>query len=190
MVEAPKGTRDFPPGRMEIKQKLIDKIKFIYQKYGYQMWEGPAFEYLKTLTLKSGPEVEKEIYSFADKGGRELGLRFELTSSLARIVSSYKDLKKPIKAFSIGKVWRYERPQQGRYREFYQADADLFGVSDMLGETELFSMVAEVLEEVGFEDWKIYLNNRKILNGIALSLGIEDAAVRAQLFRSLDKLAK
>ena len=113
--------------------------------YGFQEWDGPAFEFLETLTAKSSPEMVKEIYDFEDKAGRKLGLRFEQTTTLARMMAANPRLKKPVRAFSTGKVWRYENTQKGRYREFLQMDADVFGVGNVLQEVELLTMADEVL---------------------------------------------
>ncbi len=186
---APKGTRDFLPGSMVIKNRIIKEIEKVYNKYGFNNWDGPAFEYFDTLTVKSGPDIEKEIYYFKDKAGRELALRFELTASISRMIASNPMIKKPVKAYSIGKVWRYEKPQLGRYREFFQADADIFGCSSIAAEVELLQMVRESLDKIGFCDWKIYLNNRKLLNAFVLESGILPEK-KAEVFRAMDKIHK
>ena len=139
-IEAPKGTRDFLPGSMLVREKVISSIEDIFRKFGFQKWDGPAFEYLSTLTLKSSPEIVREIYNFQDKGARDLGLRFELTSSIARMMAANPRMKKPVKAYGIGKVWRYENTQKGRYREFLQMDVDIFGCASVNAEMELFSI--------------------------------------------------
>lgn len=187
--EGPKGTRDFVPGSMNVREKIIRKIEEIFGLYGFQKWDGPAFEYLDLLTAKSSPEIVKEIYAFEDKAGRKLGLRFELTTSLARLMANIGNVKKPIKAYNIGKVWRYENTQKGRYREFLQMDADVFGADAPGMEVELLRIATRVLAAIGFEKYRILINNRKILNGLTSVSGIP-AEKKQDAFRALDKLAK
>lgn len=186
--QAVKGTRDFLPGTLDIRENVIRTIEKIFKIYGYRKWDGPALEYWDTLIRKSGSEVEKEIYVFEDKGGRKLGLRFELTASLARMIANSL-LKMPIKAYSVGKVWRYENPQRGRYREFLQMDADIFGSSSVLCEIELLTMATNVFEELGFNNFYILLNNRKILEAQVECSGIPQNK-KFEVFRALDKLNK
>jgi len=144
---------------------------------------------VETLTRKSGEEVMNEIYIFRDKSKRKLGLRFELTASIARMIANNPTLKQPIKGYSVGKVWRYENPQQGRYREFLQMDADIFGSGSMLCEVELLNMAKEILESIGFTDFYIQLNNRKILEALVRCAGIPEGK-KLDVFRALDKLNK
>lgn len=187
--EPPRGLRDFPPGKMGARTNVISLIENVFRNYSFSGWDGPAFEAIETLKQKAGPGVANEIYSFRDKSGRELGLRFELTTSLARIIANNPNLKKPVKAYSIGKVWRYERPQEGRYREFLQADADIFGSESVGCECELLLLGKQVMDELGFYDFKISLNNRKILYAQTEMAGIpKEKSVDA--LRALDKLNK
>lgn len=188
-LEAPKGTRDFLPSEMGVRNAIIKGIQKIFSRYGYQQWDGPAFEYLSTLTKKSSPEIVKEIYNFTDKADRELGLRFELTTTIARMMSVNSRIKKPVKAFGFGKVWRYENTQKGRYREFLQMDADLFGVSSQVGELELLSMARDVMDYIGFHNYTILINNRKILNAFVEVTKIPEEK-KLDVFRALDKLQK
>lgn len=185
----PRGTRDFPPGEMDMRNNVIRKIENIFKVYDFRSWDGPAFEHIETLRRKAGPSVGNEIYTFKDKADRELGLRFELTTSLARIIANNPDLKKPIKAYSIGKVWRYENPQQGRYREFLQADVDIFGSESMACESELLLLAKNVMDDMGFNDFKVRLNNRKVLYAQISMADIPEQKSEAAL-RSLDKLDK
>lgn len=187
--QVPKGTRDFLPEEMGLRRGVINTLVSTYGIYGFQEWDGPAFEYLDTLVGKSGESVMNEIYTFKDKGGRNLGLRFELTTSLARIIADNPQIKKPLRLFNIGKVWRYEQPQAGRFREFLQADTDIFGSTSMLCEIELLTMAAAALKKLKVSDSVILLNNRKILEAQLRSVGIKDDR-KAGALRSLDKLAK
>ncbi len=184
-----KGTRDFLPGSMKIRDKVISLIEQTFLLYGFEKWDGPSLEYLETLTRKSGSEIEKEIYVFEDKAKRKIGLRFELTTSLARMIATHQNLKLPIRCYSYGKVWRYESPQKGRYREFLQMDADIIGSYSLLCEVELLSMAVDSLKRLGFDDFVIYLNNRKILEGI-IELSNINKDKKYDVFRSLDKLSK
>lgn len=185
----PRGLRDFPPGEMDIRKNIIYSIEKIFQDYSFLSWDGPAFETIPTLRQKAGHGVVNEIYTFSDKGGRELGLRFELTTSLARIIANNPNLKKPIKTYSIGKVWRYERPQEGRYREFLQADADIFGAESMVCESELLLLGKQVMDTLGFQDFKVRLNNRKILYAQTEQARIPSEK-KEDALRALDKLNK
>ena len=187
--QVPKGTRDFLPEEMGLRRGVINTLVSTYGIYGFQEWDGPAFEYLDTLVGKSGESITNEIYTFKDKGGRNLGLRFELTTSLARIIAGNPQIKKPLRLFNIGKVWRYEQPQAGRFREFLQADTDIFGSTSMLCEVELLTMAAAALKKLKVTDSVILLNNRKILEAQLKSVGIKDD-FKAGALRSLDKLAK
>ena len=187
--QTPKGTRDFLPEEMGLRRGVINTLVSMYGIYGFKEWDGLAFEYLDTLVGKSGESIANEIYTFKDKGDRNLGLRFELTTSLARIIAGNPQLKKPLRLFNIGKVWRYEQPQAGRFREFLQADTDIFGSTSMLCEVELLTMAAVALKKLKVTDSIILLNNRKILEAQLKSVGINDDSKTGSL-RSLDKLAK
>ena len=187
--QTPKGTRDFLPEEMGLRRGVINTLVSMYGIYGFKEWDGPAFEYLDTLVGKSGESIANEIYTFKDKGGRNLGLRFELTTSLARIIAGNPQLKKPLRLFNIGKVWRYEQPQAGRFREFLQADTDIVGSTSMLCEVELLTMAAAALKKLKVSDSTILLNNRKILEAQLRSVNIKDDR-KAGALRALDKLAK
>lgn len=186
--ETPKGTKDILPKDMESRDFIINKIENWFKRYGYKKMETPVFEYLKVLTRKSG-EVEDEIYSFEDKSGRKIGLRFDLTIPLARVIASNPLLKKPFKRYCISRVWRYEKPQLNRFREFWQADADIVGLDSNDCEIELLNMAIRICKDFGFKKYTIHLNNRKILEEFAKIAGIKKNKV-AEAFRSLDKLDK
>ncbi len=187
--QTPKGTRDVLPDEMRTRRAVFDRLRRFFELYGFDEIDTPAFEYLEVLTLKSGPAAIKEIYDFKDKGGRELGLRFDLTSSTGRVVASHPELPRPIYRYQIGKVWRYDRPQAGRYREFYQADCDILGSYSLDCEVELLLMATEVLAEFGLNEYKLVLNNRKILEAQVRVSGIPPEK-KADALRALDKLHK
>ncbi|HSB47238.1 MAG TPA: histidine--tRNA ligase [Candidatus Bilamarchaeum sp.] len=185
MKLTPKGMRDIGPEDMLMREEVIGRIRSVFRAYGYRPLETPAMEYLETLRAKAGSEVDKQI--FVIEGG-EYGLRFDLTVPLARYASS-TDAPKPFKRYAIDVVWRKEEPQRGRFREFYQADADIVGSASMRCEAELLTIARDVCLAFGFNEPKIMLNSRKILDGIAASLGI-DGADKGEMFRVLDKLDK
>lgn len=190
LIQPPKGTRDFLPEEMVLRRKVMETIRGCFALYGFIEIDSPVFEYFELLSRKCGSEIEKEIYVFEDKAKRKLGLRFEFTSPLGRYYATNAEkLTKPFKRYIIGKVYRYENTQAGRYREFYQADADIIGSYSMNAENELLDLAVFTLEKLGMGNYEIVINNRKILDGIINAAGIgenkKDAALRA-----LDKTAK
>jgi histidyl-tRNA synthetase len=187
--ETPKGTRDFLPEEMRVRTAVFDRLRRAFRLFGFDELDTPAFEYLEVLTLKSGPAAEREIYSFTDKGDRRLGLRFDLTSSTGRVVAAHPELKRPIYRYQIGKVWRYDRPAAGRYREFYQADADILGSYSMDCEVDLLLLATSVLREFGLTDYSFVLNHRKILEAQLRLAGIVPEK-KADALRALDKFDK
>ncbi len=187
--ETPKGTRDYLPTDMRTRRVVFDRLRSFFELYGFEELDTPAFEYLEVLTLKSGPAAENEIYSFVDKGERKLGLRFDLTSSTGRVAASYPEIPRPFYRYQIGKVWRYDRPQAGRYREFYQADADIIGSYSTDCEVDLLLMATEVLEGFDLPHYELVVNNRKILEAQVRVAGVPPEK-KADALRALDKLAK
>jgi histidyl-tRNA synthetase len=181
----PKGMKDIGPEDMFIREEVIERIRSAFRSCGYRPLETPALEYLDTLRAKAGPEVEKQIFVI---DGNEYGLRFDLTVPLARYAAS-TDAPKPFKRYAIDVVWRKEEPQRGRFREFYQADADIIGSPSMRCEAELLRLAMDLCTAFGFEKPRIMLNNRKILDGLSAKLGVE-AAERDEVYRVLDKLDK
>ncbi|HJW96929.1 MAG TPA: histidine--tRNA ligase [archaeon] len=191
MIQPPKGTRDFLPKEMAVRQQVFDTARKVFERFGFEPLETPAFESWELLSKKGGggEDIKKEIYYFRDKGDREIGLRFDLTAPLARVVANNPQLPKPFKRYQIGPVWRYDNPQAGRFREFWQADADIVGSEKMDCEAECLAAAATVLQALGFRDFAIRLNNRKILNGIIEFLQIPKEKA-PDVFRALDKLEK
>ena len=187
--DTPKGTRDYLPTDMRTRRAVFDRLRRFFELYGFEELDTPAFEYLEVLTLKSGPAAENEIYSFVDKGERKLGLRFDLTSSTGRVAASYPEIPRPFYRYQIGKVWRYDRPQAGRYREFYQADADIIGSYSTDCEVDLLLMAVEVLKGFDLPHYELVVNNRKILEAQVRVAGVPPEK-KADALRALDKLAK
>ncbi len=184
MKLTPKGMRDILPEDMIIREDVKKRITEIYQNYGYRPLDTPAMEYLDTLRMKAGEDVNNQIFVLE---GERLGLRFDLTVPLARVAAN-SDLTKPFKRYCIGPVWRREEPQKGRYREFWQADVDIIGSKSMRCEAELLHLAVEVCQKFGFDKPKILLNNRKILDTLSSKLGFDNE--KEEVFRILDKIDK
>ncbi len=187
--QPPRGMRDLLPEEMIKRQYVMDIIKKIFMKYGFDPLESPAVEYAEVLEGKYGREGEKLVYKFKDKGGRDLALRYDLTVPLSRIVAANPTLNKPFKRYQIARVWRYDRPGKGRYKEFWQCDVDSVGSASIVADAEIIAVALEVLESLGFKDYTLKMNNRKILNSMIELVGIPLEKANGVL-NSLDKLEK
>ena len=188
----PKGTRDFSPEEMAKRNYIFDTIRSIFHLYGFKQIETPAMENLSTLMGKYGEEGDKLLFKVmnsreeADKIDR--GLRYDLTVPFARYVVMHRnEINFPFKRFQIQPVWRGDRPQRGRYREFFQCDADIVGSNSLLNEVELIQIIDEVFKRFGIRIG-IKINNRKILSGIAEIIGESDKIVDITV--AIDKLDK
>ena len=206
----PKGTRDFGPQQMLRRNYILDNIRSVFKNYGFMPLETPAMENLSTLTGKYGDEGDQLIFKVLNSGDylskasqedieagskvlskkiTEKGLKYDLTVPFARfVVSNQNDITFPFKRYQIQPVWRADRPQKGRYREFYQCDVDVIGTKSLICEAELMCIVHEVFESLQFEDYAVSISSRKILEGIAEVLGISDQFT--QFVVILDKLDK
>ena len=189
MVDKVKGVRDFTGRKAFIRQQVLETIRKTYELFGFEPIETPAFEYLSLFTDKSGPEIESQLYSFEDKKGEKLALRPEHTVSKLRVVSSDKSLIFPLKAYSIGNVWRYDDVRKGRWREFIQADIDVFGSPSIFYDSEIIACIDFALKKIGVKGYIINVSNRKILTSLmqTLELKIEDII---QVLREIDKIHK
>lgn len=187
MFQPPRGTRDFFPEEMIKREYIFNTVKAVFERFGFLPIETPAFESWELLAKKGGGGIKEEIYYFKDKSERELGLRFDLTVPLARIIASNPQIPKPFKRYQIGRVWRYDRPQAGRFREFWQADIDIIGSERVDADAECVAVGYESLKALGLREFVIKINNRKVLNGIMDVLGIEN---QTEVFRLLDKIEK
>ncbi|MEK6902657.1 MAG: histidine--tRNA ligase, partial [archaeon] len=158
---------------------------------GFEPMQVPVVENLETLTIKGGggEEAIKELFTLEDQSGRKLGLRFEFTTSLARVIAGNPDLPKPIKALNMGTVYRYGNPQAMRYREFTQGDCDIIGVKDVTAEAELLALGIDVLNELNMKEFYFRLNDRRITNAMLLACDIREEKTK-EAMRSLDKLDK
>ncbi len=185
------------PGFMELLpadqikfNSLVDKIRKSYERFGFLPLDTPIIEMADVLLAKAGGETEKQIYRF-NKGETDLALRFDLTVPLAKYVCEYNnDISFPFKRYQIGKVYRGERPQKGRYREFYQCDIDIIGDGELsiVNDAEMPSVIYTTIKEFGFDNFTIRINNRKLLNGLFAELSLEEQSV--EIMRIIDKLEK
>ncbi|OQY26105.1 MAG: histidine--tRNA ligase [Candidatus Cloacimonetes bacterium 4572_55] len=184
-----KGMRDFLPADMRRRQYVISKIKSLFRRYGFEACETPTMEYADILDGKYGEE-ERLIYRFEDKGRRQVALKYDLTVPLARLVGMYQqELTMPFKRYQIQPVFRSEKPQKGRYREFYQCDVDIVGVNSILADAELILLAIDALERLGFKDFKVRINHRRLLSAIAEYSGVPKSQADA-IAISIDKLDK
>lgn len=206
-----KGTRDFSPQEMVKRNHIFDTIKTVFKKYGYAEIQTPTMENLSTLTGKYGDEGDKLIFKVLNSGDylskvkpellatansnaitssiSEKALRYDLTVPFARyVVMHQNDISLPFKRFQIQPVWRADRPQKGRYREFYQCDVDVVGSDSLLNEAEFVLIYQEALSNLGLKDFTIKLNNRKILSGIAEIIGKPELIIDMTV--AIDKLDK
>ena len=184
------GFMELLPNEQILFNKMKETIQKSYEKYGFLPLDTPIIEDAKVLLAKAGGETEKQIYKF-EKGDNDLALRFDLTVPLAKYVTEYYDkLSFPFKRYQIGKVYRGEKAQRGRYREFYQCDVDIIGDGKLsvLNDAEIPSIIYNTFKKLGFDEFTICINNRKILNGLFLSLNLKDES--ADILRIIDKIDK
>jgi len=206
----PKGTRDFSPSEMRKRKYILDNIKEVFEKYSFEPIETPAMEQLSVLTGKYGEEGDKLLFKILNSGDflskaspeglaggheklgpqiSEKGLRYDLTVPFARyVVMNRNDIQFPFRRYQIQPVWRADRPQKGRYREFWQCDADIVGSDSLVCEAELAAMVYEVFERLNIKKYTLRFNNRKILTALAEKIGQTERSMR--LFTAVDKLDK
>ncbi|WP_324665268.1 histidine--tRNA ligase [Haloarcula sediminis] len=191
MYDSVKGFRDFYPEEMGSRRWAMDTIEDTARRYGFREIGTPALEPTEMYTDKSGEEIVEELYSFEDKGGREVALTPELTPTVARMfVAKQQELSKPIKWVSTRPFWRYEQVQQGRFREFYQTNVDIFGSSEPDADAEILAVAVEMLSDLGLDDddFEIRVSHRDILSGLLESF---DAGVDTrEAIRAVDKRAK
>ncbi|MBN1155578.1 histidine--tRNA ligase [candidate division KSB1 bacterium] len=206
----PKGTRDFLPEQMYRRQFVLDIIKSKLETYGYEPLETPSIEKLEVLSGKYGEEGEHLLFKILKRGSSiekvgselkeytvhridelvDLGLRYDLTVPLSRVVAMYQnEITLPFKRYQIQPVWRGDRPQKGRYREFFQCDADTVGSSSMIADAENICLIHDILSELGFDKFKIRINNRKILLGIVEYSDV-DSEKGVDICVAIDKLDK
>ena len=198
-----KGMRDIMPEDMALREYVLKVMKDTYENFGFELIQTPCVEHIENLTNKQGGDNEKLIFKILKRGEKldlenitnvdnlvDSGLRYDLTVPLTRFYAgNMNELQGPFRAFQIGNVYRADRPQRGRYREFMQCDLDIFGEKTNLGEIELISAVTSFLKKLNFDGFQIKINDRRILTSMALSAGFEEEDLESILI-SLDKLDK
>ena len=204
-TKPPSGMRDFLPEELARRHYVIGLVRKIYEQYGFQPIETPSIENLTTLVGKYGEEGDQLLYRILHRRDAlrraldedevqeadlaDLGLRYDLTVPLARVIAQYGNLPRFFKRYQIQPVWRADRPGRGRFREFYQCDVDVTGTASLLAEADVLSAVARVLQGLGFEDFTIQVNHRKLLTMMISSAGIAPAEEESALI-AVDKLGK
>ncbi len=193
LIQAVKGTRDFYPEAMAQRVWLYERIRAVSRRFGYQEYEGPILEPIALYAAKSGEELVKEqSFVLKDRGGDDLAMRPELTPSLARMIAGRQaQIPRPIRWWSYGPFWRYERPQKGRTREFFQWNIDLLGADDPRADAELLAVAASFFREAGLVGDEVILqvNNRRLMDGCLARIGI-DGEAKKSAFRLIDKREK
>jgi histidyl-tRNA synthetase len=183
------GFRDQLPRQMLLRRTLIKRFQRIFEAHGFEPIDTPALEHLEVLTGKAG-ENEKLMYHFLDHGDRPVGMRYDLTVPLARFVANHQnELPMPFKRYHIAPVWRAEKAQRGRFREFWQCDADIVGSDSPRADAEAIAMVAEILAAAELRDFTVNISHRRLLQGLARNAGIP-ADMAATVYRVVDKLGK
>jgi len=183
------GFRDYLPELMIPRERLLEKVRHVYRSYGFAPIDTPALELTEILLGKGGEETDKQLYRFTDNGGRDVALRFDLTVPFARFAAMHiGKLGTPFKRYALGPVWRGERPQHGRFREFWQCDFDTIGTTSNASDIETALVIHDLMRELGFERFEVRINNRLVLNGLLEEVGL--GGQTAAVLVALDKLAK
>ncbi len=187
----PRGIRDIEPQEHLLYERIREAFYEVADLFNFKMMEPAPIEYLSTLSAKSGEEVAKQIYSFKDKRGRDVGLRFDLTVGLTRYVSSRRDLKPPIKLACYGGAWRYEEPQYGRYRWFHQWDVEIFGSASAEADVEVIDVCDKILRRLELDNLLIQIGERSVVEEyIRKSLRVSSEEKLIELMRALDKVQR
>ena len=184
-----KGFRDYLPATMLVRERLMETARRVYRSYGFSPIDTPALEYAEILLGKGGDESDKQLFRFTDQGDRDVAMRFDLTVPLARFTAQhFADLGVPFKRYHIAPVWRGENIQRGRYREFLQCDFDTIGTESNAADIETLLVIHDLMVALGFQKFRIRVNNRLILNGLLEQQGLTEKSVG--VLRAIDKLEK
>ncbi|HWL09608.1 MAG TPA: histidine--tRNA ligase [Planctomicrobium sp.] len=184
-----KGFRDYMPEAMLAREKLMETARRVYRSFGFAPIDTPALEYAEVLLGKGGDESDKQLFRFIDQGDRDVAMRFDLTIPFARFAAANIGvLGTPFKRYHIGTVWRAEKPQKGRYREFMQCDFDTIGTESNASDIETLMVIHDLMEALGFSGFTIRVNHRQMLNGLLEKLGLLEKSTG--VLRALDKLPK
>ncbi|MCP8310305.1 MAG: histidine--tRNA ligase [Candidatus Methylarchaceae archaeon HK01M] len=187
----PRGMRDLEPEDFEVVEKIRSTFLEVSKLFGFKLMESSPIELLSTLEAKSGPAISEEIYCFKDKGGRDLGLRFDLTVGMTRFVASRRDLQLPIKLCSFSSMWRYDEPQYGRYRWFYQWDAEIFGSKSVEADVEIVDLTHVIFDKLGLKNCFIEIGDRKVVEEyVRREMKTDDEDLILEALRALDKIKK
>ncbi|MGM0510293.1 MAG: histidine--tRNA ligase [Thermoplasmatota archaeon] len=187
MIERPRGTRDLGPDEMETRNDVEEAMRKVCESFGYSEVLTPTFEHTKLFMEKSGPSIVEEIYAFEDKGGREIALRPEFTAPVMRMYAdSMRENPKPLKLFYFGPTFRYERPQSGRYREFWQFGTELIGPDTPRADAENIALACRCVEEAGLENYSLKVSNLNILSTLLEERGISEEELD-DIFHLIDK---
>ena len=166
-IQTLKGFRDFLPLEARKRQYVINTLKKVFESFGFEPLETPVLEYDEILTGKYGEEGEKLMYRFEDNGKRKVAMRYDQTVPTARVIAQYPELPKPFKRYQIQPVFRADKPQKGRYREFIQCDVDIIGLDSILADTEILATVVNAYKALGFKNFNILVNDRIVFNGLS-----------------------
>ncbi|WP_087035955.1 histidine--tRNA ligase [Thermococcus litoralis] len=190
-IQRVKGTRDLLPEDMAKRRYIFEKIREVFEAYGFKEILTPTFEYTKLFELRSGEEVVEQLYAFEDKGGRNISLRPDLTSSVARLfVNSFQTAPKPIRWYYIANMFRYEEPQSGRLREFWQAGVELIGSPNIEADAEVIALLIESYLNTGLREFTVNIGDRVLLDEFAKMLGVKDDIGLMRLIDKKDKMSR
>lgn len=187
-IQTLKGFRDFLPETMVVRNYVKNLLISVFENYGFEPLETPSLEYASTLMGKYGNEGEKLVYMFDDKGGRRVGLRYDLTVPTAKVLAIYPEIPLPFKRYQLQNVWRADNTQKGRYREILQCDIDTFGTKSLIADAEIVAVIYTALKKLDFKKFSIRINSRTVLKNILTQSGIENNQNSA--LQSLDKFQK
>ncbi|MFO1022451.1 MAG: histidine--tRNA ligase [Planctomycetales bacterium] len=184
-----KGFRDYLPAAMMARERIIELARGVYRSYGFSPIDTPALEYTEILLGKGGEESDKQMFRFTDQGERDVSMRFDLTVPFARFAAQHlQEIGVPFRRYHIATVWRAEKPQKGRYREFMQCDFDTIGTESNASDIETLFVIHDLVHKIGFEQFTIRVNNRLVLNGLLQKLNLAEQSTG--VLRALDKLHK
>jgi len=190
-LTTPRGVDDIDPEHYALQAVVKSAFEDVARLYNFQPMEPASLEHLSILRAKSGEEIDKEIYAFKDKGGRDVGLRFEMTAGITRYVCAHRELRLPVKLAALGGIWRYDEPQYGRYRWSHQWDLEIYGPPAVEADAEVIDASSAILRKVGLSDSKIKVGDRRVVEDfIHKRIGISDGARVFELLRALDKVEK
>src|SRR5689334_22548323 len=184
-----RGLRDLLPAQMLARQRMIDTIRGVYESYGFVPLSTPAIEYIDVLSGSAGDEAQQSIFRVTNPENESLGLRFDLTVPLARVIAQYNDLPRPFRRYQVSSVWRADKPDKGRFREFTQFDLDSVGTESEIADTEIIAGMCDTLDALNVGRYLVRFSSRAILNMLLEFAGIS-AEQGVDVFRVLDKLDK